>query len=54
MLKSTVILNKPIYVRQAILNINKTMMFNFWYGYIKPHYENKAHLLYTDTDSLIM
>src|SRR6266498_2213878 len=54
MLKSTVTLNKPIYIGQAILDISKAMMFNFWYGYIKPHYEDKAHLLYTDTDSLII
>ena len=54
MLKSTVTLNKPIYVGQAIFNISKAMMFNFWYGYIKPRYEDKARLLYTDTDSLIM
>ncbi len=54
MLKSTVTLNKPVYVGQAILDISKAMMFNFWYGYIKPHYEDKAHLLYTDTDSLII
>jgi hypothetical protein len=47
MLKSTVTLNKPIYVGQAILDISKTMMFNFWYGYIKPRYGDKAHLLYT-------
>ncbi|PKK57771.1 hypothetical protein RhiirC2_797456 [Rhizophagus irregularis] len=54
MLKSTVTLNKLIYVGQAILDISKTMMFNFWYGYIKPHYGDKACLLYTNTDSLIM
>ncbi|CAB4433250.1 unnamed protein product [Rhizophagus irregularis] len=54
MLKSTVTLNKPIYVGQAILDISKAMMFNFWYGYIKPRYGEKASLLYTDTDSLIM
>ena len=54
MLKSTVTLNKPIYVGQAILDISKAMMFNFWYGYIKPRYGDKARLLYTDTDSLII
>ncbi|GET55307.1 uncharacterized protein LOC114539009 [Rhizophagus irregularis DAOM 181602=DAOM 197198] len=54
MLKGTVTLNKPIYVGQAILDISKAMMYNFWYGYIKPRYEDKARLLYTDTDSLIM
>ena len=54
MLKSTVTLNKPIYVGQAILDISKAMMFNFWYGYIKPRYGDKARLLYTDTDLLII
>src|SRR5215210_3998884 len=54
MLKSTVTLNKPVYVGQAILDISKAMMFNFWYGYINSRYGNKARLLYTDTDSLIM
>src|SRR5205807_6660411 len=54
MLKSTVTLNKPIYVGQAILDISKAMMFNFWYGYIKYSYGDKARLFYTDTDSLIM
>jgi hypothetical protein len=49
-----VTLNKPVYVGQAILDISKAMMLNFWYGYIKPRYGDKARLLYTDTDSLIM
>jgi hypothetical protein len=54
MLKSIVTLNKPVYVGQAILDISKAMMFNFWYSYIKPRYGDKARLLYTDTDSLII
>ncbi|CAG8544854.1 6643_t:CDS:2 [Cetraspora pellucida] len=39
---------------QAILDISKAMMFNFWYDYIKPCYEDKVCLLYTDTNLLIM
>ena len=54
MLKSQITLNKPMFVGQAILDISKAMMYNFWYGYIKPRYGEKACLLYTDTDSLIM
>src|SRR4051812_12813538 len=54
MLKSTVTLNKPVYIRQAILDISKAIMFNFWYGYIKSCYRDKVCLLYTDTDSFII
>ena len=50
--KSTVLLNKPIYLGQAILDISKTLMYNFFYGYVKPKYGNCARLLFTDTDSL--
>ena len=47
-------MNKPIYSGQAILDISKTLMYEFWYDYIKPKYANNVELCYVDTDSLIM
>ena len=47
-------MNKPIYLGQAILDISKTLMYEFWYDYIKPKYGDKVRLCYMDTDSFVM
>ena len=55
MKKTKVKMNKPIYLGLSILEISsKTLMYEFWYDYIKPKYGDNVKLCYMDTDSFIM
>ena len=47
-------MNKPIYLGLSILDISKTLMYEFWYDYMKPKYNDNVRLCYMDTDSFIM
>ena len=46
--------NKPIYLGLSILEISKILMYEFWYDYMKPKYNDSVKLCYMDTDSFIM
>ncbi|KAF4526571.1 hypothetical protein B566_EDAN009587 [Ephemera danica] len=51
--KKKVVLNKPTYVGMAILDISKTLMYDFHYETMLPMYRENLSLLYMDTDSFI-
>ena len=59
--KIEVVMNKPVYLGQAILDLSKIMMYEFHYDYMKPNYgddlclQGAQHLklCYMDTDSLV-
>ena len=54
MKKTKVKMNKPVYLGMSILDISKTLMYDFWYDYVKPKYKDKAKLCYMDTDSFVI
>ena len=47
-------MNKPVYLGLSILEISKTLIYEFWYDYMKPKYNNDVKLCYMDTDSFII
>ena len=50
--KIKVVMKKPVYFGQAILDLSKIVMYEFHYDYMKPKFKD-PQLCYMDTDSLI-
>ena len=51
--KVKVVMNKPVYLGQAILDLSKLIMYEFHYDYMLPKYGDNIKLCYMDTDSFV-
>ena len=51
--RTKVTITKSVYVGQAVLDLSKHLMYDFYYNYLVKRYGNKCRLLMTDTDSFL-
>ena len=51
--KREITMNKPVYLGQVILDLSKTLMYEFYYDYMRPNYGSKVNLCYMDIDSFV-
>lgn len=54
MKRTNILLNKPIAIGMAVLDLSKTVMYNYYYNHLKEKYCDNVQLMYTDTDSFIV
>ena len=52
--KTVLTLNRPIYVGMTILDLSKTLMYDFYYNHLKANYGDGVKLCMTDTDSFLL
>ncbi|GFR59454.1 protein NYNRIN [Elysia marginata] len=52
--KSRLVLDRPVYVGMSVLDLSKSLMYDFYYKQMKAQYGHRVELLYTDTDSLLL
>ena len=52
--KINVKMNKLVNLGLSLIEISKSLMYEFWYDYIKKKYQNNAKLYYMDTGSFII
>ena len=54
MKKTQILMNELPYLGLSLLELSKNVMYEFWYGYIKPKYNEETKLYSVDTDSCIV
>ena len=53
-MKKQIFMNKPVCLGLSILELSKSVMYEFWYDYVKRKYNEKVKLCYMDTDSFMV
>ena len=53
LLRTDICIRKPIYIGLSVLDLSKTLVYRFYYNYMRHRVGDRDKLLYTDTDSLI-
>ena len=51
--KTEIKMDRPVYLGQAILDLSKTLMYEFHYDHMRPEYGSNVKLCYMDTDSFV-
>ena len=49
MKRTKVKMNKPIYLGLSILDISKILLYELWYDYMKPKYNDNVKLCHKET-----
>ena len=52
--KPQILMIKPVYIGWSILDLSETVIYEFWYDYVKPKYGENAKRCYMNTDSFIV
>ena len=47
-------MNKSVYLGLSIIDLSKTVMYEFWQNYVKPKFGENAKFCYMDTNSFIV
>ena len=54
MIKTQILMNKPVYLGLSILDLKKTILYELLYDYLKPKYGQNLKLCYIDIGSFVV
>ena len=54
MIKTEILINKPVYLGLSILDLSKILMYQFRYDHLKPKYGENVNLCYMNRDSIFV